>query len=97
MSYPIFLDYCHLCFLEPTPAIPTMATPASQPQHHRMNWTARTSGMWRLHLTSGSVPIWGEEVLPLVTCSGNPEEIHTLGQSLPCSLFLLDQKPLNLE
>lgn len=30
MSYPIFLDYCHLCFLEPTPAIPTVDIPAPQ-------------------------------------------------------------------
>lgn len=67
--------------------------------HHRKKWAARTSGigggggsssdLWFNVLDSTH---FRKEVLPLVTCSGNPGEISTVGLSRSCSLLLLDQK-----
>lgn len=79
------------------PAIPTVDIPASS-----IPAPLDELGSKDIRDVEASPDLWisvhlGEEVLPLITCSGNSEEIHTLGQSLPSSFLLLDQNPLSLE
>lgn len=75
--------------MEPTSSVLTVNFPASLAPAPEDELGSKTSGTWRLQLTSGSMKQGlmhlREEILPLVACSGN-SKINTLGSS-PGLLF----------